>query len=210
MNSAAVQFNITWPKEDVERLFRAMESARKYLNYDVAHALKSAARYVVQALGTSTKVAPKYRDISPSNQPAPRRDLKAFDVTGWFGAPRRPLTKTVFSRNLSTAKRRHATIGKRGLAKAVWGASSRYVGGYNVLVTAASSVSRLAAKFADTTSRLSGDAPSIEINNFLPYAEDALQGGPKDVGAAMERAARGLEKSVEKQLVKRMGLGRLS
>lgn len=214
MSSAS--FTVEWPKKDVDALFRSMEMAVKYLNYDMGHALKAAAKHLIQSIAASTRIAPKFREIKDATWLAPgakkpRRGLHAYDVTGWFGYPRKQMTKQVYSRDMATAKRRHATIGRRGLARATWSVAARSMSGIGALFSASSShTARVAAKYADSRSQFSGEDLFVEVNNFLPYAESALEGGPKDINSAMERAAAGMEKSIERQLVKRMGLGSLS
>ncbi|MEY2656136.1 MAG: hypothetical protein RLZZ524_3164, partial [Pseudomonadota bacterium] len=193
---------LIWPKQDVDALFRSMQLAQQYLNYDAGHALRAAAKHLLSSLGTSTRQAPKFREIVPSSSldaealgrfqrgSLAKRKMTAFDVTGWFGLPRRQMTKTVFSRDIATAKRRHATIARRGLAKSTWGAAARGMSGVSAIVTnAASSTKQIAAKYADSSSQLTGADLFIEINNYLPYIQSAIEGAANSVDTAMARAA---------------------
>lgn len=191
-----------------------MQSAIRYLNYDAGRALAAAAGYVVRSIGASTKVAPKTRIVQENKISAPargRRGYKSFDVTGYFGKPRTLQTRTVRATSLRDAKKRFGTIRNRGLAKATWSVAMRNFGRSGAVpVSAAQQVARKASDFVTTDKNLRGDDPVITIRNRLPYAEQALQGGPKDVNTAMARAAEAMQRSIENQLVKRMGLGRLS
>lgn len=200
---------LVWPKGDVDRLFAAMESARRYLNYDFGHSLRAAAKALVSSLGASTRVAPKFRDITESHVNPGRKDWKAYDVTGWFGAPRKFMTKTVRSTSLASAKYYHAWIRRRGLAKRTWTANPASPGEQSGF-RADQKTSAVARKYVAIDQQYSGVDLYFSLRNRLPYIESAMNGGPNAVSSAMARAASGLEKSVERQLVKRMGLGSLS
>jgi hypothetical protein len=203
---------IEWPKADVDRLFAAMQNAQKYLNYDSGHALRAAAKHLLGALRTSTKRAPKYRTILPSDAKPPRRNLKAFEVNGFFGRPRKYAEKTVFSRNKATARRRHATIGNSGLAAATWAQATRDLGGsFNGLISGAGQkLARLGRQFSSSRMDFKGGDNFWETHNTLDYITQALRGGENTIETVMARAASGMEQSINRQLVKRMGLGSLS
>lgn len=204
---------IEFPRKDVDAIFASMQQASKYLGYDSARAVASAAGFLVRSLGASTRVAPRFRDVALSaDQPSRgKAGYKSYDVTGYMGKPRRMQTRSYRATSLRDAKNRFATIRSRGLAKATWSIALRSAGSSSSgMQSAAQNVARKAADFVETTKNLKGDNPSIEIRNRLPYVESALRGGPKDVSTAMARAAAAMQKMIEAQLVKRMGLGSLS
>ncbi len=200
---------LEFPEADVRDLFRQMDMGVKYLRMHEAHALNSAARAVAQALGTSTRIAPKYRDIKEVPDPSARRNLKTFQITGWFGRPRRLETRTVRAQSKMNAKRKHAAIRRRGLAKQVWSRIGRKFGGMSAVHTLSAGASEI-SRLADRMGKSERGDGFVKMTNFLGYAVPALQGGPHEVSTAMERAARSLQKSFESQLVRRMGLGKLS
>lgn len=212
---------ITWPQRDIDALFAQMKAAAKYLDYDMGHALKAAAKHVLASMRTSTRRAPKFRTIreatwlSQSDFERARklkgRNLTAFEVEGYFGRPRRYGVKVFFSRDKSTVKRNHARIGNSGLASMVWGQGASQLGEFQSLIAAASDhLVRTARRFASTDKNFKGGDAFWKMNNTLEYALEALRGGANDVSTVMERAARAMEHSIERQLVKRMGLGSLS
>jgi hypothetical protein len=209
--SDAIQ--IEFPQRDVDALKRQMESAIRYLNYDAGRALASAARFVVRSLGASTKVAPKFRDVKESGEQKTggRSGYKSFDLTGYLGRPRRLQTRTVRAKGIRDARERFAAIRNRGLAKAAWSVAMTNMGASGSgIQSAAQNVARKARQYVQTDKQLSGPDPVIEIRNRLDHAIPALSGGPRDVSTAMERAASAMQKSIGNQLVKRMGIGRLS
>jgi hypothetical protein len=203
---------IEFPRADVDRLFAAMQRSATELNKDSGAAMKQAVGYLLRSLGASTRVAPKYREVSPSAATPPRRNLKAFDVTGYFGKPRTLQTKTVFSRDKSTAKRRHAQIGNRGLAKRTWGIAGRdlmgRIDGMSFADIGSAITAKIAAQNVETKGNFKGADVFAEIHNLLPYIRAAVK--PDEINSAFDRAARAMEHSIDNQLVKRMGLGSLS
>jgi hypothetical protein len=201
---------IEFPKADVDALFSAMQRSAKELDVDQGKAMKQAIGYLVRSLGASTAVAPKYRTVTASKEKPPRRGLKAFDVTGYFGKPRRLETKTVFSRDKSTAKKRHAQIGNRGLAKLTWKLAARDIGdrldGMSFGDISSAITAKIAAQSIETKSNFQGADIFAEVHNLLPYIRSAVK---ENFNSAFERAARAMEHSIDNQLVKRMGLGGL-
>lgn len=208
--SDALPFTLEFPEADVRDLFRQMDMHVRHLRRHENHALNIAGKSVAQALGTSTRVAPKYRQITENKIiGTSRRNVKAYDVTGYFGRPRRLQTRTVFAQSKMNAKRRHAAIRRRGLGKMVWSAIGRKFGGIAGEHTLSGMANEIAG-LANKHSRVSRGDGYVQMTNRLGYAAKALQGGPQDVSTAMERAARSMQRSFENQLVRRMGLGRLS
>jgi len=203
---------IEFPKADVDRLFATMQQSAKLMDIEQGKAMKQAVGYLLRSLGASTRVAPKYREITASSAKPPRRNLQAFDVTGYFGKPRTAGTKTVFSRDKTTAKRRHATIGNRGLAKLTWKLAGRDMGnrieGMTFGSIASAITGKIAAENVETKSSFTGPDIFAEIHNLLPYIRSAVK--PGEINTAFERAARAMEHSIDNQLVKKMGLGSLS
>jgi len=197
---------IEFPHADVDRLFAAMQRSATELNNDSGKAMKQAVGYLLRSLGASTRVAPKYRDVSQSAAKPPRRNLKAFDVTGYFGKPRTLRTKTVFSRDKSTAKRRHAQIGNRGLAKKTWQIAGRdlmgRIDGMSFSDLGSAITAKIAAQNVETKGNFNGADIFAEIHNLLPYIRAAVK--PDEINSAFDRAARAMEHSIDKQLAKRM------
>lgn len=204
MSEATIQF----PQADVDRLFSAMQRSSELLNTDSGKAMRQAVGYLIRSLGASTRIAPKNREITKSSAKPPRRDLMAFDVTGYFGKPRKLQTKTVFSRNKETAKKQHARIGNRGLAKTTWKLAARdlnqRIDGMSFGDIASAITAKIAAQNIETKSNFNGADIFAEIHNLLPYIRSAVK--MDEINTAFDRAARAMEQSVDNQLVKRMGL----
>jgi hypothetical protein len=201
---------IQFPERDVQRLFRAIDAGVKYLDMDINHALNKAGYFVVRSIVASTKTAPKKRKLQQINMPLPHnlkgRKLQSFAVTGYFGKPRTYQTKIVYSKDASTATKRHAIIGRRGLAKAAWrsGAKSAGIrGGGKTLSGVGGDIQRLAKSYS---SGAKGKG-YIEFSTHLDYAQKALRGGAKTIDTAMERASNSMMKDIENKLIKKMGFG---
>jgi len=199
-------FTLTWPEKDVEAIMAEMERGRRELGRDYPHMLRAGMKAILNSVGASTRVAPKKREITKGTAKPPRRGLKAFDVTGYFGKkPKTLQTKTVFSRDKRTATKYHGTIGNSGLAKRTWAIAGKMFGA-SVLSSAVSSMTdRIAGNSVDVSKNFTGEDQFIQVANGLNYIESALNGGPNDINTAMERAASGLTQSIDRQIVKRMG-----
>lgn len=203
---------LEFPQRDVDAFFRAMNDQQRYLNKDAGQALGAAAKALVQSLGTSTKVAPKRRKVKEVASQSRRRDVKTYAVTGWFGKPRTEQTRFVNARNRDAgAVQRMASIGSRGLARASWKSVGKHIrANLNLMQVASGKIARIADQLGVAKAVLSGPDPYVEIRNRVPYIVQAMDGGRQEVSTAMERAARALNHSMERQLVRRMGMGSLS
>ena len=204
--SNGVQISI--PMGDVNRLFDAMQYASEKLNIDMGQAMKRGVNSLLNSIAASTKVAPKNRPIKhrPTIKP-PRRDLKAFSVDGWFGKPRTHQSKIVFAKNLKNAKDTHGKISRRGLARLTWKLAAKDLANrFSVKVPTvdAAITGKVAAENIEARGNFKGFDIFAEIHNSLPYIKQALEGGPKSVDTAFDRAARGLLKSVDKQVERRL------
>lgn len=217
---------VEFPQKDVKALSAAMEKGAKYLNWDNKKALQSAVLYVTKSLAASTKVSEKYRKFRDTGRTSRTGANRVFEVwtrystpkrrgkvlkRSWYGAPFH--WQTIYAKNAAALKRRPAlNIAMRGLARQSWHAAAasmrRNIGGSGGLT--GRDVPSVARKYGIMGWHLAGNDQWAEIRNKLPYIEQALSGGPQDVVTAMARAARAMEHSIEKQLVKRMGLGKLS
>jgi hypothetical protein len=206
---------IEWPKKDVDALFRAVEAAVKYLDYDIGRAIGAAARSVIRSIGASTRISPKQRKVKQRDDIPLIRQMHTYEVQGFFGRPRTEQARLYRARSLANVIKYHATISRRSLARTSWKilwdavANSFDVSGSSGLASAAADIARIAASAVSCDVKKSGVNTSITLTNRLDYVQKALEGGPRDIDTAMERAAAGLMHSVEKQLVKRMGLGGL-
>lgn len=208
---------IEWPEKDVQALMQQIERAMTYLNYDVPKAIGAAARSIIRSLGASTRIAPKRRTVREQvTVELSRQSLKTFDIEGWFGHPRTKTTVSVKARSLANAIKYHGVISRRGLARSSWrslwdGISGAFgSGGSSGIDNTAADIAQIAKSVVSSTVTNAGMNSSILLVNKLDYIEAALEGGPKDIDTAMERAADGLMHSIDNQLVKRMGLGGLS
>lgn len=205
--------SIEWPQKDVDALYRQIDQAMTYLHYDYWRALGAAGRALLASLNASTRMAPKVRKITERTDMASgRRDLKVFQVEGWFGRPRRPATKIVRSKSISNVQRKYGKIRFSGLARMTWRVATRKVWRpmMDAMGVATHEVANKAEGFVDVETKQAAAETYILIRNRLPYIEEALQGKARTVQTAMERAAAGMQHSIERQIVKRMGLGRLS
>lgn len=197
---------IEFPQADVDKLFAAMQRSAKELDKDQGTAMKQAVGYLIRSLGASTAVAPKYREIvERKDVKAPRRDLRAFEIKGYFGKPRTAGSKTVFSRDKSTAKRRHAQIGNRGLAKLTWKLAGRDLNqrldGMSFGDIGSAITAKIASQSIETKSNFQGADIFAEIHNLLPYIRAAVK---ENISSAFDRAASAMEKSIDNQLIKRL------
>lgn len=205
--------SMEFDQRQVDALFRQIEAAQRLLNYDIGRAVGAAARSLLASLSASTRIAPKQRKITEVSEVQPsQRGLHVFDIEGYFGKPRKHGVKRVQSHSLETARRRYAMIRNRGLAKLTWksAASALKLSILDALGASAGDAAKKAPRYVATQSKFSGMESFVLIRNRLDYIEQAMQNGSRSVDTAMQRAADGMEHSIEKQLVKRMGLGSLS
>ncbi|MFA5264844.1 MAG: hypothetical protein WC378_13555, partial [Opitutaceae bacterium] len=165
---------IEWPKKDVDALFRAVDAAVKYLDYDIVKGVGAAARSVIRSLGASTRISPKTRKVTAQS------DGKHFDVEGYFGHPRTQKTITVRARSLANAIKYHGTIHRRGLAKQSWRslwdeiASALGASGSSGIDSAAADISRIAKSAVHSEVKKDGINTSVLLVNKLDYIEKAL------------------------------------
>lgn len=204
---------IEFPQEEVDKLIQAMTYASDKLSLDMGQAMKQAVNRLVASFGASTKIAPKYRTVTLLPQErSPRKDLKAFGIEGYSGKPKRKQLKIVYARNKTNAKKKHALIRSRGLAKMTWRMAAKSVVGRVSGMTFKSINAAVLAKTAnihidtraDFKGRLGGEVYA-EIHNSLPYIIPAMKGGKQSIDTAFQRAASGLIKSADKQLERRLG-----
>jgi hypothetical protein len=204
--SNGVQISI--PMGDVDKLFKAMQYASDNLSIDMGKAMKRGVNALLNSIAASTKVAPKNRPVKhrPSLK-TPRKDLKAFSVEGWFGKPRTHQNRIVYAKNLTNAKNTHGKISRRGLARLTWKLAAKDLANrFAVKVPTLESAitGKVAAEHIEAKSNYKGHDVYAEIHNSLPYINKALEGGPKTVDTAFDRAASGLIKSVDKQIERRL------
>jgi hypothetical protein len=127
--SDALKIEYSW--RDHKAVLDQMERARKDLNRGNGQVLKMAAWALARTLGTSTRVAPKYRSIMPipirGFKKANRVEgMKPFNVHFDRGA--NSYNKLYWKKNISDVKKGPANIRLAGLAKAVWGRSIAKLG----------------------------------------------------------------------------------
>jgi hypothetical protein len=195
---------IEFPQADVRALWAQIERAQKELGRSLGASVKTAANAVARSIGTSARVSDKYREFHPVIGSKTARGRQEYEVSRPYYAQRK---RRFFAWNDIAAKEsRYVKIGRRGLAKAIWSAISRGIGGSNLSGGVSFAVAGLAKKYGYAEARLSGDDPYVKLTNESYYAEMALKGGKNDVETAISRASRGMEKTITNQLAKKMGL----
>lgn len=212
--SNGVQISI--PMGDVNRLFDAMQYASEKLNISTGKAMKQAVRHLFSSIGASTRVAPKERKVierPPRNLEQAAQQLvtgeKNYAITGWFGKPRTFQTRLYTYKDISKLKKTHALIKRRGLAKTTWKMAARKMKGavsesfFDVSVNGITN--KIASRHSEGSANYTGNDIFAEIHNSLPYINQAMKaGGKRAVDTAFDRAARGLLKSVDKQVERRL------
>ena len=206
--------SIDFPRADVDALFRQMDRAQKELGRSLGNAVRTATNRVALSIGTSTRVAPKYRKITPMGDQSSNRKFdpktgkfyynKRFEVY----SDKRKKTYDVWAKNITAAKKKKSVlIARRGLAKATWrrAAQEASAGGGVGKGGVTASAKRLADRHARGKGVFTGVDPWAMMESSLDYAQDALQGGPRDVGTAMERAASAMEHLIDRQIEKKLG-----
>lgn len=205
--------SIEFPMADVDALFRQIDRAQKELGRSLGNAVRTAANRVALSIGTSTKVAPKHRKITATGETSSNRQYsesrgfyqnKRFEVY----SDKSRKTFSVWAKNMREAKqKRGVVISRRGLAKATWRRAAREAsaGGGVGQGGVTASANRLADRHARGKGVFNGVDPWAMMESSLDYAQDALQGGPRDVGTAMERAASAMEHLIDRQIEKKLG-----
>lgn len=213
--------SIEFPQADVRELFAQINRAQSALGRTMGHSLQMAVKHLMQSLMASTRQAPASRKVqeiayNPKSGNAHYSRYKSFAVTGWMRdgktGPRVNRTDIISAESIETAKRYHGSVPWMGLAKESWRAALRSKRMSFALGSAPSSryvakMKRAAAKYGKMQADFSGKSqdPYCIITNRLSYITAALAGGQQAVSTAMERAARGMMKSIDGQLAKKMG-----
>jgi hypothetical protein len=196
--------SIEFPQGDVRALWAQIDRAQRELGRSLGASVKTAANMVARSIGASARRSDKYRDFRPVVGSQTTRGRQEYEVYRPYYARK---TRRFFAWNDQEAKEsRYVKIGRRGLAKAIWAAIARGIGGSHLAGSVGFSVAGLAKKYGYAEARLSGEDPYVKLTNESYYAEAALSGGPQDVTTAIARASRAMEKTITNQLVKKMGL----
>lgn len=196
--------SIEFPQADVRALWSQIDRAQKLLGRSLGSSVKTAANAVARSLGTSARTSDKYREFHPVAGSQTSRGRQEYEVVRPYYARK---TRTFFAWNDAAAKEsRFVKIGRRGLAKAIWGAVARGIGGSHHAGGVSFAVAGLAKKYGHAEARLSGEDPYVKLTNESYYAEMALKGGKQDVETAIARAARAMEKTIGNQISKKMGM----
>jgi hypothetical protein len=103
---------------------------------------------------------------------------------------------------IMTDKRR--IIGRRGFAKKVWLWSKGAIG------SGGTATLMRVPNIASVKINRSQVDPSITVVNRVNYLQHALKGGEQQINTAMARAMRKMESEIDRKLVEKMGLGKLS
>jgi hypothetical protein len=205
--------SIEFPRADVDALFRQMDRAQKELGRSLGNAVRTATNRVALSIGTSTRVAPKYRKITPMGDQSSNR--KFDPKTGKFYYNKRfevysdksRKTFSVWAKNITAAKKKKSVlIARRGLAKATWRRAAQEAsadGG--VGKGGVTAFGRIVDRHARGKGVFKGDNPWAMMESSLDYAGAALQGGPNAVDTAMERAASAMEHLIDRQIERKLG-----
>lgn len=219
--------DLVFPKDQVNDLFKAMETGVRELNWSMGKGIQKVAWSIARSLGTSTKIAPKKRDVKLDEQDAQKRkkaetsdrNLARRGMSDARSKSKEPLWITKSkkgneikfrAKNKREANRSpFVVIANRGLASASWMLGARKLGAGGSTAGVSQSAKYYAMKHIDIRKNLRGGDPHVIINNRINYIRDALKGsGTHAVNSAMERAAGSLMHEIENTLRKKMGLGR--
>jgi hypothetical protein len=160
--------------------------------------VRIAAWAIGKTLGTATRVAAPRIELqrlkkkeAVSRQMEWQKGKAPFVGTKYFGG--KPKDITIYARTITEARKDIRAQNYRfGLAKLSWRASIGGLGsqaGMGVSKANAKTLQK-AMQRAAVARNLKGDNPSIMIGSYLPYAQDALIGGPSAIAPAIDRAAR--------------------
>jgi len=183
---------VEFPQAETDRLFAAMDRARKDLARSGTSALKWAARTLVGSLAAATAVSRKKR-------PVRRVEKRTYEIETWKSGSRKTFRR--HGRNIAEIKeRREVRISHSGFAKVLWKYLGASFGGDK---SASARAMRFAAKYGSVEMH-AGNNPSIALHNRSGYALDALKGGQGAVGRAINAAAVRMEKSIERQVERKL------
>lgn len=201
--------SIDVPEATIAALRRSMDRAGTEFGKSVRSQVKLAAWSIGRTLGTATRVAePRIPLAKISKKEAQLLDIGGFNVTTKRGKIKKQYSRgfvgvkyfggkpnQLFIRGgtISQAKKNPRAQNYRfGLAKLSWRASIGGLGsqaGMGVSKANAKTMQK-AMQRAAIARNLTGNNPSIMIGSYLPYAQDALIGGPAAIAPAIDRAAR--------------------
>jgi len=208
---ATVDFDIKFPREDVEALFAQMQRAQKEIGASMGGAIKMAGFQLARTMGTSTAVSDKKRDykIIQQRRARPGRPKQMMiEVTSYRGGKKKTFRRLIDGGKREANKSTAVEIGMRGLAKSSWkwgakGAKTAGAVGYGRDVSR--SAKQWGSRYGRGKGHYRGDSPYYVIESRLPYIRKALQGGERTVETATQRAARALSETIDNKLKKKMG-----
>lgn len=210
MTDAPIQLD--WPKEDVRAIWRQIERNQKELGRSLGSSVKLAAWHLTRSLGTSTRVAPKYRPYKEIKETAKEKRAKGggkkYEITTCKGG-RKKTFNIRSSKGVRELKQLpQVRIGNAGLAKSSWRFAISQFGSRRGVSKKgfARGIEGYAQKHTDITKRLKGDDPYVKISNRVNYIRDAMTGGENAVNTAMARAARGMMKHIDNKVKEKMGV----
>jgi len=212
-----LQTDISFPKEDVSALFRQLKRSEKELGYTMQQSMTFALKLIVRSLAASTRnTKEKERPVRQVASDINKRRLQVFEVTGYYRngrskrGPKKLETKTVRAKSIENARRYHAAIPFRGLAKKSWSSAAKAA---RIAIAVSSGrrpprlskrIDYLAAKYGTYNGNLKSKTdPWFRITNTLSYARSAFKGKGKMLPeTSLARAGRGMEKAITKKLEK--------
>jgi hypothetical protein len=208
-----------------ERSMRELDLAlRKFeagMDVSYSRAMRGLTRSVLGSLAKATTVSDKYREFRDTGETSRSGANRKFEVYTNFQTPKRRgkatraswgdtwRWQTIYAKNVQQLKRRPAVrIGLRGLAAQSWrqmGAKGRIRIKDRSKDTTdkrnARIVKKMARRWVDLSMNLRGIAKYVTLRNDIRYIRDAI-GGPATINEALQKGARGLIKSMNKQLDK--------
>lgn len=223
-NVTGAGIEIEFPQSDIDSVFKAMAAGQRELGWTLAHGVKKVAWAISSSLGTSARIAPKYRKFYADLEDQRRiqedklhnknmRSAGYLSVKGkdqLFVAKGKTGKKLYFRARSEAQAKKHpfVIIKNRGMAKASFSWGMKWLGRQGSMAGVGKGGKFYGSKYIRVQSDLKGANPQVKITNRVSYILDALRGGPQAVDTAMERAASSLMHEIENTLRKKLGMGR--
>ena len=219
-------------RQSMANLSTQMDRAVTTLGKTLPQAVQFGAWAVVSTLGTSTRIAPKFRDIVPfaqnvnlgASRKKEQRGETVFQVKPYDGKTYHVMAGSAAAvkqgkghlafysfRNgqwfASQTQAAQPLIRKSGLAKASWGWAQRGLGSGAGAFGGVTVLARQRAANAQVVEKgMQSVSPYIQITNRLGYVTEAMEGGQHAIDNVMERAARRMQHVIDGKVRSAFGI----
>lgn len=203
--SAALDISAELQRQSISGIMAQMHRASSAVGKSLGQSTQLTAWAVADALRVATNISLKKRPVREIGADIVDRK-KIFEVEGYKRGRK-------FTFQMRAADKREAMASKRvkilntGLAAKSWHWPQSKLGSSRGGKQVSAYTKDLAEKYSSVTAHLSGENPSVLIENKLPYATEAFKAsGDQTVSNVMERAAKRMAHIIDGQIARKFGI----